>query len=378
MNALLVCGGTAGHINPALAIAEEIISRKPDSKVLFVGAGRAMENRLIPQAGYELVNIKMSGVRRGLRPGDITYNIKTVFNVITASYKSAKLIKSFKPNVVIGTGGYICYPVLRKAAKKRIPAFIHESNAYPGLTVRMLSSLVDKIFVTFEGLENRYKKPERVIYTGTPLRKQFYKATEAEAVEMKKDKPLVVSFWGSLGAELMNVMMTEFIKMNLADKCFRHVHAAGNGYQQMESRLITHGLKENDKQIADIREYINDMPAVMKEADLVLCRAGASTIAELTTLGKPAILVPSPYVADNHQHFNANMLQNTGGVVMLEEKDCTGKKLYQTVTSLLKDSNKLEKMSTALKSLSVQNAASKIVDIAMSYYEKDTCTENNH
>jgi UDP-N-acetylglucosamine--N-acetylmuramyl-(pentapeptide) pyrophosphoryl-undecaprenol N-acetylglucosamine transferase len=367
---ILVCGGTAGHINPALAIASEFKNRIPDLEILFIGADRLMEKRLIPEAGYELINIKMSGLKRGFKPKDIVHNLKTAINVIKASSKSNKLLKSFKPDAVIGTGGYICYPVIRKAAKMRIPAFIHEANAYPGLTVKMLSPFADKIFVTFKGLENQYKKPERIIYTGTPLRSEFYETKENVSIK-PDDKPLVVSFWGSLGAQRMNDMMVEFIKKNAEIKGFCHIHATGNDTTQMINQLKDIGVEQIDEKVTDIREYISDMPSVMREAELVLCRAGASTIAELAALGKPAILVPSPYVADNHQEENARKLHEAGGALMIRESECTGVSLYETVSSLLKDSDRLNRMSISQKSLSAQNAASKIVDIIIQYCRKD-------
>ena len=369
MKFIIVCGGSAGHINPAIAIADEIRSKLPESKILFVGADKTLEKRLIPAAGFDLVNIQMSGVRRGISPEDILHNIKTVKNVITAKHKSKKLLKEQKPDAVIGTGGYVCYPILKKAADLGIATFVLEPNAYPGLANRMLSGVVDKIFVTYKELEDQYKHPERVMYTGTPLKSEFYGFIEEETSTMDNDKPLIVSYWGSIGAVKMNEVILDFITLNVKEKRFNHIHATGisTNAEKMINKLRDSGLTDVNAPIADIREYIDNMPVVMKAADIVICRSGASTIAELTALGKPAIFIPSPNVAENHQEVNAEQLQAAGGAIMILEKDCTGEKLFKIVSELLIDKNKLEKMSIAQKSLSVPNAASNIVEAVVDF-----------
>ena len=364
MRVLFVCGGTAGHINPAIAIAEEVREKQPACDILFVGADKALEKRLIPKAGFELVNIKMSGLRRGFSARDILHNLKTARNLLTASFRSAKLLRSFKPDAVVGTGGYICYPVLKKAAKFGIRTYVLEPNAYPGLAVKMLSATVDKIFVTYKGLENRYKYPERVVYTGTPLKREFYSEEKAAKVT---DIPLVISYWGSVGAAGLNNKIVEFIKRNYKESKFNHIHATGvnSSAESLIDKLENAGVSEVEPPLIDIREYISDMPAVMREASLVLCRAGASTIAELTAMGKPAVLIPSPNVTENHQEENAKQLQKAGGAIMLLESECTGDSLFETVTSILSDKEKLQQMSDAQYSLSVKDAAEKIVDIVL-------------
>jgi len=367
MNFLLVCGGSAGHVNPALAISEQLQNEMPNSRILFVGADKAVEKRLIPEAGFDLINIKMSGIRRGFSPGDILHNIKTAINLVTADFKSSKLLKSYNPDAVIGTGGYICYPVLKKAASFGIPTFVLEPNAYPGLTVKMLSLIVDKVFVSYEGMEKRFRKPERVVYTGTPLRKKFYNEINISDQNAKKKKPLVISYWGSLGATSMNEMIVDFITMNIREDKFDHIHATGVGRnaEDIRKRLETLGLNDTKTSIIDIREYIDDMPTVMKASDIVLTRSGASTIAELTALYKPSVLIPSPNVTENHQEENAMQLQKAGGAVMIRESECTGEMLYGVVSSLLDDKEKLKRMSETLESISTPNAAAKIVESVM-------------
>jgi len=368
MTALFVCAGTAGHVNPAIAVAEELRSQYPDSKIIFIGANKAIEKKLVPQAGFELVNIEMTGLRRGFSPSDIIFNIKTAINLMKASAKSSKLLKEYNPDFVFGTGAYICYPVMKKASKRGIPTFILEPNAYPGLAVKMLDNAVDKIFVTYKGLENNFKHPKKVIHTGTPLQKNFFEADDS-AEKSDGNKRLVVSFFGSLGASKINEMMIDFIKLNTSEASFRHIHASGisDGESKFKSKLTENGVTDVDSSITDIREYITDMPSVMNSADLIICRSGASTLAELTALGKPAILVPSPYVTDNHQEVNAKRLFDAGGAVMILEKECTGEILYKTAVSLLSNKNKLEQMSNAQKSLATMNSADNIVKLMVGY-----------
>jgi UDP-N-acetylglucosamine--N-acetylmuramyl-(pentapeptide) pyrophosphoryl-undecaprenol N-acetylglucosamine transferase len=377
MRILLVCGGSAGHINPALAIAEELRKKSPDAEILFAGAGKTLEKRLIPKAGFELRNIKMSGLRRGFSPSDIAHNIKTAINLFAASFKANKLLKEFKPEAVIGTGGYICYPVIKRAAGRKIPTYLLEPNAYPGLTVRMLEKAVDKIFVTYKGVAKRFNRPDKVIYTGTPLRSEFTEdAIDADNAK-PYEKPLVVSYWGSIGATKMNNIIVDFIARNSKEKKFNHIHATGisgnsnivtnanivNNVRKMRDKLISLGINEINAPLIDIREYIDNMPEVLKRADIVLTRAGASTIAELTATGTPAILVPSPNVTENHQEENARHLQNAGGAVMVSENECTGNMLFDKVMSLLNDKEQLQNMASLQKSQSVPDSASKIIDI---------------
>jgi len=363
MNFIFVCGGTAGHINPALAIAEEIGKSIPGARILFVGAGKDMEKGLIPCAGFHLVNIRMSGLRRGFSPKELIYNFNTLKNLSTAGVKASKLIERFKPDAVIGTGGYICYPVLHKAAQMGVPTYVHESNAVPGLTTKMLCTSVDKVMVSFPGLEDLYKRPDKIVFTGTPVRGGFGTPVPGEQTGLRKEKPLVVSFWGSLGAERMNEKMVDFISRNIETGMFDHIHAAGKsgGIAMMLNKLKQNGTNDEMPDGIEIREYINNMQSVMQGADIVICRAGGSTIAEVTALGKPAVLIPSPYVTNNQQVENAKQVQKAGGAIMVEENECTGKSLFNLVVSLLGDRDKLAGMAAAQISLGVPDAVEKIV-----------------
>jgi len=365
MNIIFVCGGTAGHINPALAIAAEFRRIIPKAKILFIGAGKDLEKRLIPQAGFHLVNIKMSGLRRGFTPRDILYNFKTMKNLAAAGFKAKKLLRRFAPDAVIGTGGYICYPVLKRASRMGIPTVVHESNAVPGLTTKLLSASVDRVLVSFPGLEGLYRHPGNVSFTGTPVRGGFKPGFDAGRKPFANGKPLVVSFWGSLGAEFMNEIIAEFIKLNIDAALFAHIHAAGKtgGVYTIKARLKQLGAPDELPPDVEIREYIDDMQAVMAAADIVICRAGGSTIAELTAMGKPAVLIPSPYVTNNQQVENARQVQKAGGAVTIQENDCDGRIIFDTVSAILQDAEKLGRMSEAQKALGAPDAAERITGI---------------
>ncbi|MCL2249770.1 MAG: UDP-N-acetylglucosamine--N-acetylmuramyl-(pentapeptide) pyrophosphoryl-undecaprenol N-acetylglucosamine transferase [Oscillospiraceae bacterium] len=368
MTAVMVCGGTAGHINPALSVAAKIREKFPESKIYFIGADRELEKRLVPAAGYELFNMKMTGVRRGFKPADILYNVKTVLYTFVAERKSKKLLTQLKPDFVFGTGGYICYPVMKKALKMGIPTYAHESNAVPGMVIRLLSRSLNKIFVTYEGSKSNYSNPEKVFCTGMPIRAEFAEILDESHMDRAKisdEKPLVVSFWGSLGSSKMNDLMPEIIKRNLEEKCFHHIHSAGGNIKELIDKLSELGVEDTSQPYADIREYISDMPGVLTQASLVVCRAGGSTLAELTATFKPALLVPSPYVVDNQQIENAKLLEKTGAVVTIAERDCTSERLFSEIKFLLSDADKLKTMEIAQKSMYNGDASEKILDIIL-------------
>jgi UDP-N-acetylglucosamine--N-acetylmuramyl-(pentapeptide) pyrophosphoryl-undecaprenol N-acetylglucosamine transferase len=295
------------------------------------------------------------------------HNMKTAASLVTARIKAEKLLRRFAPGAVIGTGGYICYPILKKAAQMGIPTIIHESNAVPGLTTKLLSSSVDRVLISFPGLEASYRRPERVFFTGTPVRWGFRPVQEGGAAPFSSGKPLVLSFWGSLGAEHMNETLTEFIGLNIAAGAFDHVHAAGKSgsVEAMRRRLKQLGAPDELPGGIEIREYIEDMHSVMAAADIIICRAGGSTIAELTMMGKPAVLIPSPYVTNDQQVENAKQVQKAGGALMLLEKDCTGEVLFAAVDALLQDGESLRRMSDAQLALGAPDAAGRIAEMVM-------------
>ena len=369
MKFILTCGGTAGHINPALAVAGRLKELVPDSEFLFIGAEGKMEMKLVPREGYEIKPLKITNLRRSLSPKGIAHNLKTVRNVFVSMSEAKKIIKEFKPDAVIGTGGYVCYPVLRAAAKLGIPTLVHESNAQPGLTTKLLAGLVDRIMLGFEESRQHYKDSDKLVFTGTPVRGEFASYTKERAKQelgLDPNEPLVVSIWGSLGAGHMNSDIAELIPMLGRDTGFRLIHSAGTGYYK---KLVAK-LEETDGDLqsrgAEVREYIYDMPRVMAAADLVMCRAGASTISELCYMGKPVIMVPSPNVTNNHQEKNARVLEAAGGAKVLLEGEFDAKSLLELVKSTLSDSEGLEKMSEAMRSLAVYDATDRICEIILS------------
>lgn len=368
MKILFTCGGTAGHVNPAVALARIFQERQPGSQVLFVGADGGMETRLVPKEGYRIETVTITNFHRSLAPADIAHNLGTLINMQKSRGQAKAILDEFKPDLVVGTGGYASYPVVNAAAKRGIPTAVHESNAVPGLTTKALSKVVDRVMVGFEESRAHYDDPSKVVVTGTPVRGDFFKYTRQQAREqlgLTDDRPLLLSYWGSLGAEAMNRQMVDFI----AQECYagapwHHIHGAGRDYSWMTEEIARKGLKLEGGGI-EVREYIYDMPLVMAAADLVLCRAGASTISELTAIAKPSILVPSPNVTANHQEKNARVLADQGAARLLLEKDCVGETLYTAAESLLRDKPRRDGMVRALNSMAVPDAGEKIYETLM-------------
>lgn len=369
MKVIFTCGGTAGHVNPALALAGMIRERQPDSEILFVGARRGIERRLIEEAGWPFKAVEVSSFHRSLKPKEIRHNLISVKNLICSPAEARALLDEFPADLVVGTGGYASYPMIRSAAKRGIPTAIHESNAIPGLTTRLLEKHAKLIMVGFEECRKNYKQPEKVLVTGTPVRGDFFalKRSEAKAkLGMDDGRPLIVSFWGSLGAASMNRQMADFLELEAKERKFHHVHGAGVvGCKAMNEYLSAAGLDLTLTPELEVREYISDMGTLMRAADLVISRAGASTISELTALGVPAIIVPSPNVANNHQEHNARVLADAGGAELILEKDCSGKLLYETACAILGDDQRRKAMSEAMSSLGTIDASEKIYNAVM-------------
>ena len=363
MNILFTCGGTAGHVNPAVALAKIFQERNPGCKVLFVGADGGMENRLVPKEGYEIRSVTITNFHRSFAPADIAHNVGTLINMQKSKKQAKAILDEFKPDLVVGTGGYASFPVVKQAAKRGIPTAVHESNAVPGLTTKALSKVVDCVMVGFEESRSHYDSPEKVVVTGTPVRGDFFRYTRQEArkqLGLEDERPLLLSYWGSLGAEVMNRKMADFIAQECYDGTpFHHIHGAGRDYGWMKEELNKRGLNLEGTGV-EVREYIYDMPLVMAAADVVLCRAGASTISELTAIAKPSILVPSPNVTANHQEKNARVLADQGAAVLLLEKNCGDKTLYLQTENLLREPRRREEMIRALSAMAVPDAGEKI------------------
>ena len=365
MNILFTCGGTAGHVNPAVALAQMFQARNPGCGVLFVGADGGMETRLVPKEGYPIETVTITNFHRSLAPADIAHNFGTLMNMQKSKSQARRIVDEFKPDLVVGTGGYASYPMVKAAARAHIPTAVHESNIVPGLTTKMLENYADLIMVGFEDCRRHYRHPERIAVTGTPVRGDFFRLTRAEArkkLGFDDDAPLVVSFWGSLGASHMNEDTVAMLRREQAEGFpFHHIHAVGSGGWDTVSRQLNDLGLTNQPRL-DVRQYIYDMDVVMAAADVVLSRAGASTLSELTALGKPAVIVPSPYVVNNHQEKNARLLERHGGAVVLTEPECTGDALYDAAASILASPEKREAMARAMKELGIPDATERIYD----------------
>ena len=361
---IFTCGGTAGHVNPAIALAQLMHQRDPETKFLFVGAERGLEKDLIPKAGYDFRTVHISSFHRSVKPREIRHNVISVMNLMRAPREARAILRAFSPDVVIGTGGYASFPMVKAAAKAGIPTAVHESNMVPGLTTEMLEPFADRILVGFEACREHYRRPEKVIVTGTPVRQDFFRLTRAEAKKalgVDDGRPLLVSFWGSLGASGMNRQMADFLALEAAKEPFHHIHGAGKGgYPVLLDLLWQKGVDLKDHPSLQVREYIYDMAVVMRAADLVLCRAGASTISELTALGVPALIVPSPYVTNNHQEKNARVLESAGGAEVLLERDSSGQVLFRAACGILHDRDRRAAMERAMSALGIRDATERI------------------
>ena len=367
MNVIFTCGGTAGHINPAIAVANILKQRKPDCKILFIGAEGHMEEKLVPAAGYELVTLPGSGLSRKLNVAGIKKNIHAIKCVVNAVSKCRKIIRDFEADVVVGTGGYASFPAIYAAAKAGVPTVVHESNALPGLTTKMAASVATKVLVCFEESVKHYKKPELVEVVGMPVRQEFITTGKAEAKKLLglEDRRVVVSAFGSQGAKVMNENIAGMFALEQAEGFpFHHIHAVGSfGWGWMPDKVRGNGVDYENCPSIDMREYIYDMPTVMAAADVVIGRAGSATCNEIAVTGTPCILIPSPNVTGNHQEKNARVLENGGGAVVILEKNCTPDVLYAEVQGLLADEQRHEGMSKALRGMVKIDSAERICDI---------------
>lgn len=366
MNVIFTCGGTGGHINPAIAVANTFQERHPDSNILFLGVEQEMEEKLVPQAGYRLIALPGSGLSRGFTWKDIKFNARAVKFLLSAMKQVRGIIKEFKPDVIIGTGGYACFPALFVGSRMGIPTCVHESNAVPGLTTRLVADRADRVLVSFPESAQRYRHPERVTTVGMPVRREFIYTRKEDARKALGlgDELLVVSAFGSLGATQMNRAAAEMFRMEQEDGFpFRHIHATGAyGWDSTRQYIRELGVDVAKCPSIDLREYIYDMPLVMAAADVIIGRAGASSCNEIAATGTPCILIPSPNVTDNHQEKNARVLSDRGGAVLILESECTSQKLYGTVKSLLADRQRRQQMRSALQKIVVLDSAEQICD----------------
>ena len=366
MNLIFTCGGTAGHINPAIAVAKEMAERHPDCKILFIGAKGHMEEKLVPQAGFDILCLNASGLSRKLNPKGIKQNVYAVKCVLDALKRCKGIFRDFQPDAVIGTGGYASFPALYAAQKAGIPTCVHEANALPGVTTKLAAGKASRVLVAFEESVQYYKHPEKVEVVGMPIRKAFLFTTKAQArQELGLNGPVVLSAFGSQGAKVMNETIADMMPLEQKDGFpFHHIHATGSfGKEWMPKRVKANGVDYERESALDIREYIYDMPTVLAAADVVIGRAGSATCNEIAAAGTPCILIPSPNVTNNHQEKNARVLEAGGGAVVMLEKECTSEKLYGLVRQLLADEGRREEMSRKLHRMARLDSTERICQI---------------
>ncbi len=369
MKILFAAGGTGGHINPALATAGEIRERYPDAEILFVGTKDKMEAKLVPAAGFDFATIKISGFQRKISIENIIRNLKTIFYLLFCTFSVKKILKKFKPDVVVGFGGYVSGPVVRTAAKMGIPTAIHEQNAYPGITNKTLAKIVDRVMLTAEEAEKYMQCKNPATVTGLPVRGEMLRADRDFArakLGIRDDQKLILSMGGSLGAMTINNAMVDLITDNHKDDSLYFIHAMGQYGLWVPDKLKENGVDLNNAKNIEIREYISDMDVCMPAADVVVCRAGASSLSELQALGKASILVPSPNVAENHQYHNAMALVNKGAALIIEEKDLTKEKMQSLFETLTNDDTNRHSIEANAKAMAVADAKEKIADIVLS------------
>jgi len=367
MNLIFTCGGTAGHINPAIAVANMMKQRHPQCNILFIGATGHMEEKLVPKAGYELRCLPASGLSRKLSLAGLKKNLYAAKCVWNAVNSCKQIIREFQPDVILGTGGYASFPALYAGSVMGIPTCVHEANAHPGLTTKLAAGRADRVLVAFEQSVAHYKDPQKVQVVGMPVHSDFLYAKREEARERLGlgDTPLVVSAFGSQGAKVMNEAVAELFRLEKEDGFpFRHIHATGSfGWEWMPEFVAEKGVDLVQSPQLEMREYIYNMPELMAAADVFIGRAGSGTCNEIAVSGTPSVLIPSPNVTANHQEKNARVLSDRGGAVWIPEGECTPQTLYTQLKTLLADMDRRQQMTQALRSMAVPDSAERICDI---------------
>ncbi len=346
MKVLIAAGGTAGHINPALAIAQKIKQENPKAEIHFAGRKKGMEYKLVTKEGYPFHHIEVNGIQRSFTPKNIARNVAAVWHLAWSMPRAAAIIKEVQPDLVIGAGGYVSGPIVRTAARKGIPTAIHEQNAFPGVTNKLLAKEVDLVFAASEKAVEKLNAPNKTFVVGNPVRPEIFlqnRQKERQALGVQQDTVVILSFGGSLGARRINEAVADLAAWHTKEKNFYHIHATGSRGVELFAQLAKEKGFLNAAQM-DIREYIQNMPQLLAAADLVICRAGALTLAELEAMGKASVLIPSPNVAENHQYYNALELEHIGAAVVIEEKDLTAQKLIDTVKELTAAPERLRQM----------------------------------
>lgn len=367
MRVIFAGGGTGGHINPAISIADYAKSQDSEFEALFIGTKRGLESKLVPKAGYDIKYIDIAGFNRK----NLLKNVSVVAKLIKSRIDCRKIIREFKPDCVVCTGGYVSGPVIMAAAKEGIPSLIHEQNVYPGLTVKGSEKYVDYLAVSFDETVNLMNAKEKCVVTGNPIRTQILEANKEEArKKLGIDKPFVLVFGGSLGAQRINDTMLNIIPRLKQNGNIRLLFGTGErNYDAIRDAVTKLGIDENDENI-QILPYIDNMAEVMAAADVVVARSGAITVSELAALGKPSVLIPSPNVVRNHQEQNAREFEKNGAAEVITEAELTPDVLYKTVCEMIENNEYLAKMSENLIKMAKTDALPKIYELMIKMSEK--------
>ena len=356
-------GGTGGHVYPAIAIANTIKNNIPKAEIAFVGTPKGIENKICRAAGYDIFHVEVKGIARSLSPA----NIKALYLAAVSPMKAKKILRAFKPDIVIGTGGYVSWPIISAAVSEGIPTVLHESNVHPGLTVRKLQDKVDRVLLNFADTAKRLKKAdsENLLCVGNPLRGEFETVKKSEArkkLGIDQEAKVLLSYGGSRGAQRLNETVVEMMKI-LSNKGsdIIHIHSTGDiGAESFREKFSAYGLDKNKK--IQLYSYIHNMPDVMAAADVIICRAGAMTVSEISMMQKTAIFIPSPNVVENHQYKNAKLLADKNAAVVIEEKELSPELLASEVERLLGDAALREEMEKNVRQFSNLSANRLIYD----------------
>lgn len=366
LKVLLSGGGTGGHIYPALALANRLKEVHENVEFLYIGTERGLESKVVPDAGLAFKSIKVEGFIRKLNKDGIIYNLKSVAYFLKSLSKSKQIIKEFEPDIVLGTGGYVCAPVLYQAAKLGIPTIVHEQNSVPGITNKFLAKYVDKIAICFKEAREQFSKySEKIVFTGNPRAQEVahIKADDELAnIGLNPEVPSVIIFGGSRGAYQINQAFIESFE-KFSEKSYQTLFVPGSAnYSNIISDLDKRYGKPEEANIF-IEPYIDKMPQVFKEIDLVVCRSGATTLAEITSLGLPSILIPSPHVTEDHQTRNAMSLVNEDAAIMIKESDLNSDRLIQEIDRLMIDKTRRDDMAQKAKTLGRPKASDDLISL---------------
>ena len=363
MKAIIAAAGTGGHINPALAIANKIKQEEPNSEIIFVGTDRGLENDLIPRAGYDLKRIEAYGFNRKISLD----NVKKMYKTFKSIGQAKKIIQDFKPDIMIGTGGYICLPVALAASKLNVPIVLHESNAFPGVAIKMLSKKASAILVGFEDAKKRIKNAENVVVVGNPSKVKEISFTNSQKEKILKEigltdieKPIVLVFGGSQGAQKINESFINIISKKVNEKYQIIWATVPNQYEIIKTKLQNLNINIDNIPNVKILPYIYNMEEVMNCVDLVVSRSGAMTITEISIVGKPSIFIPFPYATENHQEYNAKVLEKVGAAKIILDADLDFNILNSTINEIISDKEKMCRMSENAHAVEIKNVEDKI------------------